>query len=145
MKLKENEPILTIGVAAKKLNVAVPTLRMYEKAGLIIPYRNETGRRMYSLADLKRVSFIKRLIKAEGLNLAGIRRLMAILPCWELKPCTVALREKCPAYNDCKTMCWMFPATSCKTSDRSCRDCSVYLKSFETTDNIKQVLKNTKY
>jgi MerR family transcriptional regulator/heat shock protein HspR len=145
MKLEENEPILTIGVAAKKLNVAVPTLRMYEKAGLIIPYRTETGRRMYSIADLKRVSFIKRLIKAEGLNLAGIRRLMAILPCWELKPCTMALKEKCTAYNDCKTMCWMFPATSCKISDRSCRDCSVYLKSFETTDNIKQVLKNTKY
>ena len=145
MKLEENEPLLTIGVAAKKLNVAVPTLRMYEKAGLVIPYRNETGRRMYSIADLKRVNFVKRLIKAEGLNLAGIRRLMAILPCWELKPCTMALKEKCPAYNDCKIMCWMLPATSCKISDRSCRDCSVYLKSFETTDNIKQVLKNTKY
>ena len=145
MKLDENEPLFVIGVAAKKLNIAVPTLRMYEKAGLIIPYRNETGRRMYSIADLKRVSFIKRLIKAEGLNLAGIRRLMALLPCWELKPCSSELREKCPAYNDCKTICWMFPATSCKTSDRSCRDCSVYLKSFETTDNIKQFLKNTKY
>ena len=145
IKLNENEPIFTIGVAAKKMNVAVPTLRMYEKAGLIIPYRNETDRRMYSIADLKRVSFIKRLIKFEGLNLAGIRRLMALLPCWELKPCSSELKEKCPAYNDCKTICWMFPATSCKTSDQSCRDCSVYLKSFETTDNIKQVLKYTKY
>ena len=145
MKLDENEPLFVIGVAAKKLNIAVPTLRMYEKAGLIIPYRNETGRRMYSINDLKRVSFIKRMIKAEKLNLAGIRRLMALLPCWELKPCSSELREKCPAYNDCKTICWMFPATSCKTSDRSCRDCSVYLKSFETTDNIKQFLKNTKY
>ena len=145
MKFDENEPIFTIGVAAKRLNVAVPTLRMYEKAGLIIPYRNETGRRIYSIADLKRVSFIKRLIKGEGLNLAGIRRLMALLPCWELKPCTSELREKCPAYNDCKIICWMFPVTACKTSDRSCRNCSVYLKSCDTTDNLKQVLKSTKY
>jgi MerR family transcriptional regulator/heat shock protein HspR len=145
MKLDENEPIFTIGVAAKKLNVAVPSLRMYEKAGLIIAYRNETGRRMYSFADLKRVSFIKRLIKAEGLNLAGIRRLMALLPCWELKPCTKELREKCPAYNDCKTICWMFPATACKTEQRTCRTCSVYLQSCEMSDNLKQVLKETKY
>ena len=35
MKLDENEPLFVIGVAAKKLNIAVPTLRMYEKAGLI--------------------------------------------------------------------------------------------------------------
>ena len=145
MKLDENEPIFTIGIAAKKLNIAVPTLRMYEKAGLIIPYRSKTERRMYCIADLKRVSFIKRLIKAEGLNLAGIRRLIALLPCWELKPCSSELRKKCPAYNDCKTICWMFPATSCKTSDRSCRNCLVYLKSCETTDNIKQVLKNIEY
>ncbi len=82
------------------INIAVPTLRMYEKAGLIIPFRNETDRRLYSIADLKRVSFIKRLIKAEGLNLAGIRRLMALLPCWELKPCSPELKEQCPAYND---------------------------------------------
>lgn len=145
MKFDENEPIFTIGVAAKRLNVAVPTLRMYEKAGLIIPYRNETARRMYSIADLKRVSFIKRLIKGEGLNLEGIRRLMALLPCWELKPCSPELREKCPAYNDCKTICWMFPATACKTEQRTCRTCSVYLQSCEMSDNLKHVLKETKY
>ncbi|UCE07900.1 MAG: MerR family transcriptional regulator [bacterium] len=145
MEFDDNEPVFTIGVAARKLNIAVPTMRMYEKAGLIIPFRNESGRRIYSFADLKRISYIRRLIKSEGLNLAGIRRLMALLPCWELKPCSTELREKCPAYRDCKTICWMFPATACKVDERSCRTCSVYLESCDTTDNLKQILKKTKY
>jgi len=145
IEIDDNEPVFTIGVAAKKLGVAVPTLRMYEKAGLIIPYRNETDRRMYSFADLKRINYIKRLIKSEGLNLEGIRRLMAILPCWELKPCSSELRQKCPAYNECKILCWMFPGTACKNDQRGCRSCSVYLQSYEMSDNLKQVLKETKY
>ncbi len=145
LNIDDNEPVLTIGVAAKKLNVAVPTLRMYEKAGLIIPYRNESGRRLYSFADLRRFRYIKKQIKSEGLNLEGIRRLMALLPCWDLKPCTAELREKCPAYNDCKIICWMFPNTACKDDQRGCRTCTVYLQSYEKSDKLKQVLKETKY
>ena len=145
IEIDDNEPVFTIGVAAKKLNVVVPTLRMYEKAGLVLPYRNEFGRRLYSFADLRRFSFIKTQIKSEGLNMEGIRRLMAILPCWELKPCTAELREKCPAYNDCKMICWMFPDTACKNKDRSCRTCSVYLQSCNMSNNLKQVLKDTNY
>ena len=36
-EIDEIELVFTIGVAANTLNVAVPKLRMYEKAGLIIP------------------------------------------------------------------------------------------------------------
>ena len=46
------EPVYTIGHAAQKLGVAVPTLRMYEQAGLILPFRTETKRRLYSRHDL---------------------------------------------------------------------------------------------
>ena len=145
IEIDDNEPVFTIGVAAKKLGVAVPTLRMYEKAGLIIPYRNETGRRLYSFTDLNRVNYIKRSIKSEGLNLEGIRRLMAILPCWELKPCSIEMRRKCPAYDECKIICWMFPDTACKDDQRGCRSCPVYLQSYEMSDNLKQVLKETNY
>jgi len=57
IEIDNNEPVFTIGVAAKKLEIAVPTLRMYEKAGFIIPFRNETDRRLYSISDLKRISY----------------------------------------------------------------------------------------
>jgi len=145
LEIDDHEPVLTIGVAAKKLNIAVPTLRMYEKAGLLIPYRNETGRRMYSFADLERVRHIKQLIKSEGLNLEGIRRLMALLPCWELKPCRSKLKETCPAYNATRMICWMFPDTVCKNENRSCRTCPVYLQSDKMAINLKKVLRETKY
>lgn len=143
MNINDNEPIFAIGIAAKKLGIAVPTMRMYEKAGLIIPYRSETGRRFYSFSDLKRITYIRKLIKNEALNLAGIRRLLAILPCWSIKPCPVESRDKCPAFNECKIICWMFPDTACKELNRTCRTCSVYLDSIESTDNLKEIIKQS--
>jgi len=140
MEIDENDPILNIGLAAKKLNIAVPTMRMYEKAGLIIPYRNETGRRYYSFSDLKRISFIRKLIKKESMNLAGIRRLMALLPCWKLKPCSATAKLNCPAYHDCRTICWLSPNTACHESSRSCRECPVYRQSCDSTDIFKSLL-----
>jgi len=141
MNIKKNEPIFSIGIAAEKLGIAVPTMRMYEKAGLIIPHRTQTGRRFYSISDLKRITYIRNLIKNEALNLAGIRRLMALIPCWELKPCPAESRKKCPAYNDCINTCWMIPETICEIGGRNCISCSVYLQSCETTDNLKQIMR----
>ena len=77
MKIDDTEPVFSIGIVAKKLGVSVSTVRMYEKEGLIIPYRTETGRRLYSFFDLKRISFIIELIKKEDiidLRISYLRR-----------------------------------------------------------------------
>lgn len=58
-EIGKNEPIFTIGIAAKRLELSVPTLRMYERAGLLIPFRTETGRRIHSQEDIERVACIK--------------------------------------------------------------------------------------
>jgi MerR family transcriptional regulator/heat shock protein HspR len=145
MELDYNEPAFTIGVVAQKLGISVPTVRMYEKAGLIIPFRTATERRLYSLADLERLRFFRKLIKEEGLNLESIRRLLAILPCWGLKPCTADMRENCPANNNCKAICWMLPSTACQKDDISCRNCPVYLESYKDIENIKQFLMKSKF
>jgi len=145
MKFDDHEPVFSIGVAAKKLGIAVPTLRMYEKASLIIPFRTLTSRRLYSFADLERIAYIRHLIKDESLNLAGIRRLLALLPCWELKPCTPEQKNICQAYQDSKMICWMFPKTACINPNKSCRECTVYLDSYRKIDNLKEVLKKTHY
>ena len=143
--IRQHEPIFSIGIAAKKLGIAIPTLRMYEKEGLIIPHRTKTGRRLYSLLDLKRIRNIKKLIKIDGLNLAGIRRLMAVLPCWELKPCKSEMKKNCIAYKDNIKACWMHLNTGCKVTLITCRNCTVYLDSYESIYNIKQLLKKTNY
>jgi len=145
MNFDPNEPVFNIGIVAEKLGISVPTVRMYEKAGLIIPYRTPTDRRLYSLADLERISYFRKLIKEEGLNLVSIRRLLAILPCWQLKPCTPDMRKTCPANDDCKFMCWMLSATTCQKDENSCRNCTVYLNSYKEIEDIKRLLKKSKY
>ena len=112
MDFDYNEPVFTIGLVAQKLGISVPTVRMYEKAGLIIPFRTPTERRLYSFADLDRIDFFRKLIKQEGLNLASIQRLLAIIPCWGIRPCTDEMRENCPANNNCKSTCWMLPTAA---------------------------------
>jgi MerR family copper efflux transcriptional regulator len=52
---------LSIGRLAKVANVTIDTIRFYEKAGLLAPHvRRPSGFREYSVADLKRLKFIRR-------------------------------------------------------------------------------------
>jgi len=34
-------------------------------------------------------------MKKDGLNIAGIRTLLALVPCWAIRPCSDEEREKC--------------------------------------------------
>ncbi|HOK02057.1 MAG TPA: MerR family transcriptional regulator [Spirochaetota bacterium] len=131
------EPVYTIGVAAAKLGVSVHTLRLYETEGLIIPYKTDSGRRLYSDLELEKVKCIKKMIQEEGLNFEGIRRLLAFVPCFKLRKCNTSHGAKCPAYNIKTRPCW---ATEEKCADPypSCRDCPVYRKivSCEDVQNL---------
>ncbi len=122
----DNEPIYTIGIAARKMNVAVPTLRMYEREGLILPYRSPTGRRIYSNNDLMWIDCIRRMITQNGLNLEGIRRLLALMPCWKLTHCPESRRKKCPAYKNSAKPCWAIKIQANPAQREKCRNCPVY-------------------
>jgi MerR family transcriptional regulator/heat shock protein HspR len=122
------EPVYTIGVAARKLGVSSETLRYYEKEGLLIPYRTETGRRLYSQRDLEWIRCFRGQMADNKLNVAGIRLLMALMPCWELKPCSEEERRQCPAYMNYKVVCWTVEepgSTACQQD--ICLECHVYL------------------
>ena len=100
------EPVYTIGVAAAKLNVSVHSLRQYEREGLILPFKTASGRRLYSDLELKKVRCIKRMIQEDGLNFEGIRRLLALVPCWILRNCSQKHRDACRAYHRAERPCW---------------------------------------
>ena len=102
----ENEPCLTIGMAARELGVAVQTLRMYENAGLILPARSTSGRRLYSMKDLEKLRCIRNLITQEGLNLNGIRKMISLIPCWQYKGGIDEDCLDCQAYRDAIGPCW---------------------------------------
>jgi MerR family transcriptional regulator/heat shock protein HspR len=66
-----------ITTAAELAGVAVPTLRLYERRGLLDPDRTQGGTRRYSPDDLVRLERIGALV-ADGVNLTGIAHILAL-------------------------------------------------------------------
>jgi len=64
--------VYIISVAAELGGVHPQTLRIYERRGLMRPYRTPGGTRRYSDEDLERLGLIQDLT-AEGVNLEGVR------------------------------------------------------------------------
>lgn len=64
-----------ISVAAELSGIAVQSLRLYERYGLLTPARSRGGTRRYSADDLTRLKRIGELVDA-GINLAGIARIL---------------------------------------------------------------------
>src|SRR5690606_24220407 len=52
------------------------TLRQYDRIGLVEPARTPGGGRRYSARDVAQLREIQRLSQDEGVNLAGIKRIM---------------------------------------------------------------------
>lgn len=120
------EILYSIGEAADVLGVSVPTLRLYEREGLIIPIRKKSKHRLYSPADLERIKCLRKCIHDDKVGIVGMRHLLAMIPCWKIHDCLAPDREACPAFNDDQTPCWKVEArpTACNHAD--CRNCTVY-------------------
>ncbi len=67
--------VYVISVAAELAGVHPQTLRIYERRGLINPYRTPGGTRRYSQADIERLELIQELTD-QGLNLEGVKRVL---------------------------------------------------------------------
>jgi MerR family transcriptional regulator/heat shock protein HspR len=74
---RRTKAVYVISVAAELAGMHPQTLRIYERRGLVSPARTQGGNRRYSDADIARLQRIAELT-AEGLNLEGIRRVMAL-------------------------------------------------------------------
>ncbi len=72
---KRSNAVYIISVAAELAGVHPQTLRIYERKGLIEPFRTPGGTRRYSDEDLERLGLIQELT-AEGVNLEGVRRIL---------------------------------------------------------------------
>ncbi len=69
--------LFSISVAAELAGLHPQTLRIYEREGLLDPARSAGGNRRYSRRDIGRLQEICALT-ADGLNLAGIRRVLQL-------------------------------------------------------------------
>ena len=70
--------IFVISVAAQLAGMHAQTLRTYDRLGLVIPHRTTGGGRRYTPRDVALLREVQRLSQDEGVNLAGIKRIIEL-------------------------------------------------------------------
>ena len=73
---RDERAVYIISVAAELAGVHPQTLRIYERKGLLRPMRTSGNTRRYSERDIERLRTIQELTQTEGVNLAGVKRIM---------------------------------------------------------------------
>jgi MerR family transcriptional regulator, heat shock protein HspR len=81
-------PVYVISVAAALAGMHPQTLRTYDRLGLVSPDRSTGRGRRYSALDIAHLREVQRLSQEEGVNLAGVKRIL------ELENQVVALQNR---------------------------------------------------
>ena len=76
-RLDVNAPAFTVTVAARLADLHPQTLRGYDRLGLVVPGRAKGRGRRYTLRDVRALRHVQQL-SGEGINLEGIRRILAL-------------------------------------------------------------------
>ncbi|OLR90945.1 heat shock protein transcriptional repressor HspR [Actinokineospora bangkokensis] len=74
----EDTPVFVISVAAQLSGLHAQTLRSYDRLGLVSPGRTSGGGRRYSVRDIALLKEVQRLSQEQGVNLAGIKRIIEL-------------------------------------------------------------------
>lgn len=80
---RDRDPLYSISVTARLIGTTPRTLRIYEEADLISPFRTEGKTRLYSKNDLARLHIIYYFHKEREVNLPGIKILLQFISCEE--------------------------------------------------------------
>lgn len=75
---EREQEVFVISVAAEITGMHAQTLRTYDRMGLVTPQRTRGGGRRYSRDDIAQLLEIQRLSHEEGVNLAGIQRIIEL-------------------------------------------------------------------
>ncbi|GAA1879595.1 helix-turn-helix transcriptional regulator [Pseudonocardia ailaonensis] len=84
----QDAPVFVISIAAELSGLHAQTLRSYDRLGLVSPGRSPGGGRRYSARDIALLREVQRLSQEEGVNLAGVKRII------ELEQLVDELREQ---------------------------------------------------
>ncbi|MCL1871425.1 MAG: helix-turn-helix transcriptional regulator [Promicromonosporaceae bacterium] len=74
--MNDDAPLLTVTQAAELAGMHPQTLRQYDRLGLVVPRRTLGRGRRYSRRDVAHLLEVQRLAQVEGINLAGIKRIL---------------------------------------------------------------------
>jgi MerR family transcriptional regulator, heat shock protein HspR len=78
MSASDDSRTFLISVAAELAGMHAQTLRTYDRLGLVSPQRSSGGGRRYSQRDVDLLREVQRLSQHEGVNLAGIKRIIEL-------------------------------------------------------------------
>ena len=132
---------IKIGTVAKHFDISVDLLRLYEREGLLLPVKSSKGTRYFTARDFEWISTLLKLVRESGLNFAGIRYLLALLPCWNLNRCDDSKLGNCPNKMSASTPCWS--AETCCHEEQDCYNCAVY-RMAPNCANLKLLLAPTR-
>jgi len=74
----DSAAVFVISVAAELAGMHPQTLRQYDRLGLVSPQRTAGRGRRYSARDIAQLREVQRLSQQEGMNLAGIKRILEL-------------------------------------------------------------------
>ncbi len=137
--LDGSDPVFTLSVISKLSGTHISSIRQYIDKGLIVPYKKDSCRHLFSKVDILRLKYINKLLTEEGLNIAGIRALLALIPCWAIRLCSTKDRFKCDAYHSSSNPCWEASEKGRECKNKDCRECGVY-RFLEKNKDIKSLL-----
>ena len=127
MGVASSDPIYPISVAARLLNVHPRTIRIYEEEGLVKPSR-QGSKRYFSNDDIEWIQCLRDLIHDDGISIPGLKKLLDLSPCWEIRNCDPEKRAQCSAYVDRTKPCWERANTACAKELKQCAACEVFMQ-----------------
>jgi MerR family transcriptional regulator/heat shock protein HspR len=74
--ISPDEPVYTISVVSKLLDLPVWTLRQLDKAGIVCPKRVSKKTRLYSLKDIRKLEYIHYLMEDKKVNIHGVKMIL---------------------------------------------------------------------
>ena len=133
-------PVYTLSVVSTLTGIHKPSILQYISKGLIIPFKKESGRNLFSDVDVLRLKYIRFQLEEQGLNIAGIKAMLSLIPCWAIRNCSQEDRTNCAAYSSSSQPCWdaSEKGPACKNID--CRQCTVFL-SLQESNDLKGVIR----
>jgi MerR family transcriptional regulator/heat shock protein HspR len=138
--VESTTPVYTLSTTSTLSGIPVHSIRQYIDKGLIIPFKKESSRNLFSQVDILRLKYIHNLLSEDGLNIAGIRAVLSLIPCWAITECSMAERETCQAYHSDAYPCWEASEKGTLCKNTNCRECEVY-RIVEDYPDIKSFLK----
>ena len=122
------------------LGISIHSLRMYERKGLIIPFKSLGNQRLYSYNDIERILSIRKNIKERKISINGIRAIASMIPCYKIINCSEEDRKNCEAYHESNKPCWEYEHKNNICENIDCRECDVYKNNYDFL-NTKNMLK----